>query len=127
VRWSNARDPFGRRALELDYSHSDKEKLSRARGEAVAQEIAAKLDLGALMTPPQRLYRMHPTGFCRMSSAPEEGVVDANLRVFGVNNLFVVGASVFPSNGIANPTLTIVALALRLASHLSETHFQRDS
>jgi choline dehydrogenase-like flavoprotein len=51
---------------------------------------------------------------------PDErlGVVDADCRVHGVPNLFVAGSSVFPTGGYANPTLTIVALAIRLADHL---------
>jgi choline dehydrogenase-like flavoprotein len=49
---------------------------------------------------------------------PREGVVDADGRAHGVENLYVAGASVFPTAGFANPTLTIVALALRLAEHL---------
>jgi choline dehydrogenase-like flavoprotein len=45
-------------------------------------------------------------------------VVDAQCRVHGTDNLYVAGSSVFPSGGYANPTLTLVALALRLADHL---------
>ena len=50
---------------------------------------------------------------------PADGVVDADLQVHGVAGLHVVGGSVFPTAGYANPTLTIVALALRLADRLS--------
>ena len=55
-----------------------------------------------------------------MSSNPREGVVDVNCRLHGVQNLYVAGSSVFPSAGHANPTLTIVALAERLANHLRQ-------
>jgi len=57
-------------------------------------------------------------GTTRMADAPEHGVVDANCRVHGVDNLFIAGSSVFTTGGASNPTLTIVALALRLADHL---------
>ena len=50
--------------------------------------------------------------------AVEKGVVDANCRVYGQDNLYVAGSSVFPSGGDANPTLTIVQISLRLAEHL---------
>jgi choline dehydrogenase-like flavoprotein len=60
----------------------------------------------------------HHMGTTRMSDSPATGVVDADCRVFGVDNLYVAGSSVFPTVGYANPTLTIVALALRLAEHL---------
>jgi choline dehydrogenase-like flavoprotein len=45
--------------------------------------------------------------------------VDSDCRVFGIDNLFIAGASVFPTSGAMNPTLTLVALALRLADHLA--------
>jgi choline dehydrogenase-like flavoprotein len=60
----------------------------------------------------------HHMGGTRMSSAPANGVVDANCRVHGYDNLFVAGSSVFPTSGWANPTMTAVALALRLGDHL---------
>ena len=50
-----------------------------------------------------------------MHKDPRQGVVDANCRVHGVHNLYIAGSSVFPTYGASNPTLTILALALRLA------------
>jgi choline dehydrogenase-like flavoprotein len=55
-----------------------------------------------------------------MSLDPSQGVVDSESRVHGIANLYVAGGSVFPTAGSANPTLTIVALTLRLAAHLKE-------
>jgi len=60
----------------------------------------------------------HFMGGTRMSLTPQLGVVDANCKVFGLDNLFVAGSSIFPSGGHINPTLTIVALAVRLADHV---------
>jgi choline dehydrogenase-like flavoprotein len=60
----------------------------------------------------------HHMGTTRMHVDPKRGVVDSDCRVHGIENLFVVGSSVFPSAGYANPTLTIVALTLRLADNL---------
>jgi choline dehydrogenase-like flavoprotein len=60
----------------------------------------------------------HHMGTTRMSADPKQGVVDADCRVHGISNLYVAGSSVFPSCGPVNPTLTIVALALRLSDHL---------
>ena len=54
----------------------------------------------------------------RMSADPREGVVDADCKVHGVSNLYVGGSSVFATSGYANPTYTIVQLALRLGDHL---------
>lgn len=61
----------------------------------------------------------HHMGTTRMHPSPERGVVDADCRVHGTENLFVAGASVFPTTGIANPTLTVIALSLRLAAHVA--------
>ena len=60
----------------------------------------------------------HHMGTTRMHPNPREGVVDVNSRVHGVENLYVAGASVFPTAGSVNPTLTLVALSLRLSDHL---------
>jgi len=62
----------------------------------------------------------HQLGGTRMSDDPATGVVDADCRVHGYANLHVAGGSVFPTGGWANPTLTILALALRLAEHLDD-------
>lgn len=60
----------------------------------------------------------HQMGTTRMAKDPAYGVVDANCKVFGTNNLYVAGASVFPTGAGINPTFTIVMLALRLANQL---------
>jgi choline dehydrogenase-like flavoprotein len=68
--------------------------------------------------------RAHPTGTTRMSSKPNEGVVDENCQVHDIQGLFVSGSSVFPTSGAVNPTLMIVASALRLADFLKARHLQ---
>jgi choline dehydrogenase-like flavoprotein len=60
----------------------------------------------------------HIMGTTRMGDDPKTSVVDLNCRVHGYANFFVAGSSVFTTSGAANPTLTIVALALRLGEHL---------
>jgi choline dehydrogenase-like flavoprotein len=62
----------------------------------------------------------HYIGTTRMADTPADGVVDRNCAVFGMENLYVAGSSIFPTAGQANPTLTIVALALRLADFLRQ-------
>ena len=61
----------------------------------------------------------HHMGATRMSARPEDGFVDIDCRVHGVDNLYIAGSSVFPTSGYANPTLTIIALAARLGDHLA--------
>lgn len=63
-------------------------------------------------------YGGHHIGTARMGSDPSVSVVDADCRVHGMGDLYVAGSSVFPTSSQANPTLTAIALALRLADHL---------
>jgi choline dehydrogenase-like flavoprotein len=69
-----------------------------------------------------QLYQLggahHHMGTTRMHTDPKEGVTDENGRLHGLQNVFVAGSSLFPTGGYANPTLTLLALALRLADHL---------
>jgi choline dehydrogenase-like flavoprotein len=60
-------------------------------------------------------------GTTRMASCPEEGVTDANCRVFGTDNLYVAGSAVFPTGPSYSPTFTILALTRRLGQHLLQT------
>jgi len=60
----------------------------------------------------------HHMGTTRMHTDPSQGVVDPDSRIHGIDNLYVAGASVFPTGGCANPTLTLLALTLRLSDHL---------
>ena len=60
----------------------------------------------------------HHMGTTRMHVDAEQGVVDPDCRLHSVANVYLAGSSVFPTGGYANPTLTIVALAIRLADHL---------
>ena len=61
----------------------------------------------------------HQMGGCKMSLQPQEGVVNVNLQVWGISNLYVCSCAVFPTSSHSNPTLTMLALASRLANHLS--------
>jgi hypothetical protein len=63
----------------------------------------------------------HHMGTTRMHDDPRQGVVDQNCSVHGLANLFVAGSSIFPTGGRVNPTLSIVALAIRLADCLKHT------
>jgi choline dehydrogenase-like flavoprotein len=60
----------------------------------------------------------HHMGTTRMSSDPKKGVVNANCQVYGISNLYVAGSGCYPTSGAPNPTLTIVALSLRLSDYV---------
>src|SRR5690606_13005807 len=71
--------------------------------------------------PSSVLHSNHHLGTTRMSSTPNQGVVDADGRVYGLDNLYVAGGSVLPTSSWANPTWTVTALTLRLADYLRDT------
>jgi choline dehydrogenase-like flavoprotein len=62
----------------------------------------------------------HHMGTTRMSSDPKKGVVNANCQVHGINNLYIAGSACFTTAGAPNPTLTVVALSLRLSDHVKD-------
>lgn len=80
----------------------------------------ARLDIGTQGDAwvPEVVGSFHQMGTTRMSANPKEGVVDADCRVHGLDNLYVAGSSVFTTAGQANPTMCLLQLALRLADHL---------
>ncbi|WP_022835052.1 FAD-dependent oxidoreductase [Salisaeta longa] len=99
----------------------------RVANDVLAQELA-RTGMGRLVAPPWictddawpegMTGGYHHMGTTRMTEDPTQGVVDANARLHTVDNLYVAGSSIFTTAGCANPTLTIVALTLRLADHL---------
>lgn len=119
------RDRWGRPELLLRADWSARDGQTRARSLALARELV--LALGEEKAPEPALRWFHPAGVCRMARDEREGVVDADGRVFGTPNLYLAGASVFPTSGSTNATLTIVALALRLGDHLARIVRSRDA
>ncbi|MCB1896076.1 MAG: GMC family oxidoreductase [Zoogloeaceae bacterium] len=121
-------DALGLRRIRLDWRLGEQDRRSIvAHVRALAQELGA-LGIGRtrIEIPDDGNWPAwvdggnHHMGTTRMHDDPRQGVVDADCRVHGIDNLYVAGSSVFPTSGAANPTLTIVALALRLADHLAE-------
>ena len=124
VRLGTALDRYGVPHAELDcrLGDADAEAMRRTH-DLVAPALARAFGARVVpLLPPDELPSMawgyHHMGTTRMSWRPQDGVVDPDLRVHDVPNLLVVGSSVFPSSGSANPTLTIVALAIRAADLL---------
>ena len=124
VRLGTGVDAFGAPAAELDWRVSLGDAASLHRSQELVGPVLSRV-LGARVTSllrPDELpwlgIPFHHIGTTRMAARREAGVVDPDCRVHGVPNLFVAGSSVFPTGGSANPTLTIVALAVRLAALL---------
>ena len=129
VTLADTLDRLGQRQAKVDWRVAELERRTAAHlTTAIAAELA-RLDLGRLQPEPWLTQSgpigaddlagtFHHIGTTRMAADPADGVVDRDCRVHGVDNLYLGGCSVFATGGHANPTLTIVALALRLADHL---------
>jgi choline dehydrogenase-like flavoprotein len=128
VMLGETRDRFGQRNMKVVWRWNEADLRSIRLGQAIfAREMTAAgigqftpvaESTGAVRRP--FWSPNHFMGTTRMHREERRGVVDQNCRVHGIPNLFIAGSSVFPTGGFANPTLTIVALALRLADHLKE-------
>jgi choline dehydrogenase-like flavoprotein len=129
VSLSEEKDAFGLRRPHLHWVLSDLVKHSmRVTGQTFGREVA-RLGLGRFIMDnwliqqdtswsPKLVGAHHHMGTTRMSKSSQDGVVDKNCKVHTVDNLYAAGSSVFPTGGYVNPTLTILALAIRLADHL---------
>jgi choline dehydrogenase-like flavoprotein len=111
---------FGDPIPVIHFHVSDYDRETRRRAAETIRTILGatefeKITMANWNTPGRANHHM---GTCRMGVDPATSVVDPQLRIHGVRNAFVLGSAVFPSGGAAQPTLTIVALAFRLAEHL---------
>jgi len=123
------RDAMGLRRVRADWRLGELERRTAARFTSLIGAEFARLGIARCRLEPwlqdQRApltdamkETYHHIGTTRMADDPRDGVVDRNGAVHGMRNLYVAGSSIFPTGGQANPTLTIVALALRLADRL---------
>ena len=129
VTLSDRVDRFGTPLPQLTWSIDERERQTIRRLHALLDVDLRRRGFGAVDGPlisgddePWGIDgdASHHMGTTRMGDDPSTSVVDRTCRVHGLTNLYVAGSSVFPTAGYANPTLTIVALALRLADHLAD-------
>jgi len=117
--------------LVIHYSLTDDDVNSVIRCHELLDAHLRKLDCGHLdywfdrAAMPAAIHDMsrdgiHQSGTTRIAAAPEQGVVNSDLLVFGTENVFVCSSSVFPTSGQANPTFFLCAMAVRLAHHLAQ-------
>jgi choline dehydrogenase-like flavoprotein len=120
-------DALGMPRVRLDWTWSEADwrslestvaAFSQALGEAGLGRVSFPVDRSAFVAMAASSASRHHMGATRMHRDPAKGVVDANSRVHGVSNLYVAGSSVFPTSGIGNPTLTLLAMTMRLSDHL---------
>ncbi|HEY4122049.1 MAG TPA: GMC family oxidoreductase [Byssovorax sp.] len=122
VTLGDEKDALGVPRLVVDWRARPIDSESLERTCALFADAVRSSGIGAAAWAPAAKLQAtggHHVGTTRMSDDPARGVVDASCRVHGVENLFVASSSVFPTCSYANPTLTIVALALRLADRLA--------
>jgi choline dehydrogenase-like flavoprotein len=110
-------DTNGMRVARMDYTQCDNDRANIAFAKRTLHEI---LDAAEAQDMLEIDRYAHLVGGCAMSASADTGVVDSDHRVWGVPNLFVADGSVMPTQGSANPALTIMALSSRLAQRLGE-------
>lgn len=128
IALSKEKDALGLLKPTLDWRLSEIDKVGiRKAHQLIAREVGRSgFGRMRIMMPEDEDILLegasggyHHMGTTRMHVDPRKGIVDPDCRIHGLQNIFVAGSSVFPTCGYANPTLTIVALSLRLADHLS--------
>ncbi len=109
-------DPYGQPVARMDYTLCDNDKANMAWSTKVITDILHAAGAQDVLTI-QRFA--HLVGGARMGTSPEHSVIDADHRIWDVPNVFVTDGSVCPTQGSANPALTIMALASRLAERMA--------
>jgi len=127
VTLGSQKDRFGMSRVKVDWRINETDQRGYERLLQVMRSEFPRLGLGCLVEHGQYdndgwskslIGGKHHIGTTRMAENPRDGVVDPECQVHGIDNLHIAGSSVFPTGGYANPTLTIVALAIRLADRL---------
>ena len=123
----DATDPLGMPQIKVDWHYTKNDILTVKRTLDIFAAEFERKNIGTVYYDESKIeeellrfgaYGGHHIGTARMGNDVKNSVVDANCKVHGVSNLFIAGSSVFPTSSQANPTLTIVAMSLRLADHL---------
>lgn len=125
VNLSSERDFLGQNKVEIHWRLNPIDIQNAIRVQEIWAEEFDKAGLGKLEFADkfedwkfENRAMHHHMGTTRINNDPKQGVVDPNCKIHGISNLFVAGSSVFPTAGYSNPTLTIIALSLRLADHI---------
>lgn len=128
ITLSRERDRFGLNQVQLDWRLSAIDKYTIVRSQELIAAAFERSGAGQYQielvddetTWQSVIGSYHHIGTTRMSNNPRQGVVNERCQVHGINNLYVAGSSVFPTSGLSNPTLTIIALAIRIADDVKQ-------
>jgi choline dehydrogenase-like flavoprotein len=115
VTLADEKDRYGLPVARFTYRQCDNDKALMRAATGVLEDILKAAGAGEVITINREA---HLVGGARMSATADSGVVDADLRTWAIPNLYVVDGSVLPTQGAANPALTIMALAARAADRL---------
>jgi hypothetical protein len=130
ISLSAEKDSLGVPRLVIDFKYSHHDARSVLNAHRLLDRALRRSGLGRLEYKVEERHLedyilkqasdgFHQIGTTRMSDDPTKGIVDPNCKVYGIQNLFLAGSSIFPSSSQANPTFVAVALGLRLISHLA--------
>jgi choline dehydrogenase-like flavoprotein len=119
VTLAEEEDDNGMPIARMDYSQCDNDRANVAYAKRVLHDIWEAAGAQDVLTIDRYA---HLVGGCRMGTDPENSVIDADHRAWGVPNLFIADGSVMPTQGSANPALTVMALASRLAGRMGAKH-----
>jgi choline dehydrogenase-like flavoprotein len=124
IRLSDEIDALGLRKAVVNWSIGDRERDTAVRFAPIIRRELDALQLAPTKWNEAPVFTdaFHAMGGLRMGTDLRESVVDIDLRVHGLENLYVASCAVCPSGGSSNPTFTLMALALRLATKLSASH-----
>jgi choline dehydrogenase-like flavoprotein len=127
VLLDDSRDALGMPRAKLDWQVTSADLAAAIQAISLFSSEAGKAGSGRVLSrldakswPPNARGGNHHLGTTRMHRSSEKGVVDENCRLHSRENFFIAGSSIFPTTSAMNPTLTIIALALRLADHLRQ-------
>lgn len=132
VYLSDMRDRLGVPLLSVDWRISEEDSRTIREGFAMIRQAFETSGLARIVYREEELDEAasnplpaggHHMGTARWSTSPSKGVVGPDMQLWSVRDLYVVGSSLFPSSGVANPTLSAVALAYRLVDILVKKHF----
>lgn len=130
ITLSNSKDSLGIKSVDIKFHVTQEDKnwawktltlLSQDPGIQSVGRLRLLKERESRIWESQLGYGQHHIGTTKMGNTSQNGVVDSSLKVFGTKNFYISGSSVFPTGSHVPPTLTIVALSIKLAQELSRS------
>jgi choline dehydrogenase-like flavoprotein len=116
---TSGKNRFGLPKMKISFSRTAEEQRNCVKRLDLLEKVILDMGYKVIKKNVDDPGGHHTTGTCRMGRTPEIGVTDQDLRVHGMDNLYICSNAVFPSGSAVNPTLTLTALTFRLGDHLA--------